>query len=402
MGSKIDPTSNIKSSHCETIDSLEWYASGGLASVIVNFWGFRIFNNITVKYVEQPEVGKRINVAYFGLAEWLNLEFKRLNVNKLMIDAYIQSSIAPASPIAILTSDGLPLHEPLKVRRFNRVELLQILDPTHITPADTWEINRPIDHNFVSLYRMTTSNTYIHADRLVPFRLSPLLPCEIPHSQTAKNWGRPAIKQNTIDACLQYEIAVKATNILIQKKNFLGVGIKGYLRGMSAQNSDAYAGRVESIVRSIQSTSNLQNVGVYDTEEMNISSIERNLSGINTAVDKIKEYLLGVIDDIPESYLLGTPNTGLSNSSNELERIDGVANSKLNGCLSFIYQIMSALLKSSDCPFNDADIAKLFIHREPLFDVSQTELANNRLTNARAEAIEISNRLRDDGQKIIN
>jgi hypothetical protein len=401
MGTRVDPTSNVSISSCSDVDIEDWYKIGGLSEIITNFWCERVFTEIEIKYEVDEESsgyisgtkkeGKRQKSKNYLLAEWLNSEFKRLGVIKTLIDAYKQCQIASAAPMVIITDNAIPLSQSINTERFNKIELIQIIDPTQIRPSDIWNIDRAINHRFVNYYEITVNNILINADRLIPFCLNPLLPCEIPIGEQEKHWGRPAIRPAVIEACLQYELAVKAAAVLIQKKNFIGVGIKDFLQGLSGSDHNQYMEKVTELVRTVQNTSNLMNVGVYDLEDMAVTTIERNVSGVNDCLDKIKDRLLSVLDNIPESYLLGTPNNSISNSANEIERIDATAQSKFNYCIPYINSIIKSLCLSSSCPVDNPNPDVLTLVRPKLYDISPNDKANNRLLHAQAHAIELAN-----------
>jgi hypothetical protein len=180
--------------------------------------------------------------------------------------------------------------------------------------------------------------------------------------------------------------------MLIAKKNFIKMGVKGFDAGMKAGESEDYARRLIKSMKLIEKAANILSVHLYDMEN-ELGTVERNLAGVKDMIEEIKYHLLAQCPLIPEIKLFGRQSVGgLSTATNEEEDVDGEANKRwIHRWLPLIRHIVKLLLMSGDCPVQGYDIKNVQIFRVPGYNASPIDNANARLVVANAIAAELAN-----------
>jgi hypothetical protein len=380
VGSTVDPTANYHfDADCGT-DIADWYAAGGIAKKICSFWAISIGTGIEVTVQVS---GKGRNSV--KLKEWLEKEYQRIDLLSILIEAEVQCSIAPSAPIVVVTDEPIgSLGTPYQ--SCGRVDLLQIQNPEFFYPtlSSTSMMSggvRAVDHRFVSSYSGNYLGGTAHSSRVLPMRSNTLAASEKWHNILERNWGRPLVGSSVVRAAIRYEAAVTIASILIEKKNMLVYGIKGFNEGMSGAGREQFAKQALAQVKALQQASNVLNVALVDLESSKLEAIDRNISGVSDLVEHTRKALLSAVDSIPADFLFGERSHGGLNSGNDdLKRIDNESMQRFNHrWLPLINKLNSILLNSASCPVKGIDPSSISIGRVSANSISPKEKAEVRL-----------------------
>jgi hypothetical protein len=391
VGSTIDPTAAyVLSKDCEQ-PYLEWYGNGGLAEKITSFWANCIGTGLVVNVAAQRESGRN-KKATATLQDWLQSEYDRLDVLGIFKEAEVQCNIDCAAPIIVLTDGNDPLNN--VPTRYSRVEMLQIQDPQYFRPQiRTLFGHKSVDHRLVEYYANSLGNqTTIHTSRVLPLAARKLLRSEKWGTVKEREWGRPLLGSSVLKAAIRYEAAIVISSILIEKKNMLVYGVRGFNDGMEGSGSDSYAMQAINQVKMLQQASNILNVALVDLDSSKLEAIDRNISGVSDLIDKSRQALLASLDNIPADYIFGEREKGgLNGGNDDLERNNNLANQKFKTrWLPHLNKLNLLLLNSSSCPIKNVDISTIEINRESSFVENPSDTADTRLKLLQGDQILIA------------
>ena len=391
VGSEVDPTTAyVLGKDCEQ-PYLEWYANGGIAHKIASFWAECMGTGLIVNVAAQRDSGRN-KKATATLQDWLQSEYDRLDVLSIFKEAEVQCNIDCAAPIVMLTDGNDPLNT--VPTRYSRVEMLQIQDPFYFRPSIRNLFgHKSVDHRLVEFYTNTLGNqTTIHGSRVLAMAARKLLKAEKWGSVKEREWGRPLLGTSVLKAVIRYEAAIVISSILIEKKNMLVYGVKGFNDGMESSSSDSYAMQALNQVKMLQRASNILNVALVDLDSSKLEAIDRNISGVSDLIDKSRQALLASLDNIPAEFLFGERNKGGLNGSNyDLERNNNLATQKFKTrWLPHLHKLNLLLLNSSSCPIKNVDISTIEINRESSYAENPSDTAQTRLTLLQGDQILIN------------
>jgi hypothetical protein len=230
----------------------------------------------------------------------------------------------------------------------------------------------------------------VHSQRVLPLQGQKLLSVEQPQNQLERYWGRPRIGTNVVLAAVAYDVVCKYAEILIEKKNFLSYGITGFNRGMSGANSESYAADCLKTLKLLQKTAGLLGVEIHDIDD-SLTTIDRNITGINLLMAEIRNKLLAECPGIPETYLFGRQTRGgLASDNREAEQVNSEANRLFNQrWLPLLRQLVMIIIKG-DCPVKMWDIRSIVISRKSGFNSDPLEAAQTNLIAMQTKQLELS------------
>jgi hypothetical protein len=375
--STVDPTANsVLTLDCPE-DMLTWYKNGGIASTIVDFWPGLMASGIEVEVETVRQRASRsdrvASKADEDLATWLMERYEQLELLPTLRAAETQCQIAAAAPI-LMSQDKMA------------IKRLTVLSPRWVRRLR----EDPSDQFNITGYEITYPWAMkINAESILPLYGRKHTALEWEAIYRDYSWGYPLVDTGTVKAANAYTLANHAASILIQKKNFLKMGIRGYLQKMEGVGNEKYAETVMETLRIMQRTTNLLNIQLMDLDDMSIESIERNVSGVADLLDRLRDMLLASCNNIPESRLFGRNRVGgISASNDDDERSDGEA-TRLFGdrWVPLIRQLNGFLLQERECPYRGAT-PKIEIIRKSSYQPKPLDAARTRLTNAQAATAE--------------
>lgn len=375
--STIDPLArNEIVADCD-VDRLTWYHNGGIASTIVDFWPELTGSGIDISIAEEQALKTEKEAQ--NLADYLMQRYKELGLLRHLIKADIRSQVLPFGLIGINTGGSWD---------------------KEISPGGNYIASlSSMDCRQYQLDKATNNYTFhgstvVNGSRLLNMLGRTRLDCMYTTgSSSAALTTLPFIDPQTVQAAIEYDQAVHAIGVLIQKKNFLAMGVNGFLSNMMKAGNEEYAARVVELVSNIQKTSSILNVEIFDKNDMELKVIERDLGQLDSAIDRMRDRLLANTNNIPETRLFGRARTGgLSGAQDDDDRVNSEAN-RLFGprWLPLINQLNLLLVNEPSCPSRKA-LSKLTINRvDSGKPTTKLELARIRLINAQAEKIELEN-----------
>jgi hypothetical protein len=398
MGSEIDPNYQTRVGSACDIDIYQWRRNGGVAKKILEFWpdkmasGFEI--NVGAGYRKNNGAGKQRALI---IKEWLESEFKRINLLSTLRTAELQCHVDKAAPMVVLTDGTEPLSQ--FPRRYKNVSRLVIQDPCFFEPVAGVGLGtmHAINHDLVSAYSSQMSDAFavngavVDAGRVLALQGEALLPSERHGSWLERRWGRRLIGDAVIDAALKLDLAIAATSILIQQKNFAVMKVKGLLQAITGMsNGDrAAVNDIIQTLKALESGKNLLNAHIIDMENQDISYVERNLSGVDAAVQKLKENLLMHVANIPESYLFGMNSRGgLQRGTTEDKQVDSRANELFEQrWIPILNKLLILMLNGRGCPVKGFDPSLISISRKSSYTPDPIEQAKLRSELVKSDAV---------------
>jgi hypothetical protein len=181
--------------------------------------------------------------------------------------------------------------------------------------------------------------------------------------------------------------------IVLQKKNFLAMAIKGFEDGMDGDNesTENYANNLTVRVNLLQRISNLLGVAMHDTEDR-IETIDRNMAGMSEGCQIIKEEILTNCN-VTESWLFGLKSTsgGLSTASEQEEKqVNSIANKTFeNRWLPHLEHIIKILLGCNSCPVKNYPVELILVSRKSGYSPNPKEEAETQKIITEADKIRV-------------
>jgi hypothetical protein len=389
LGSSVDPSANNRIvPSCEQ-DYFTWFANGGLAAKLINFWPSQIGTGININVgAAKPNRSSKSNAKI--LQEWLRSEFKRLKVLEIFIEAEIQCWVDRAAPIVINTDQSVASKEvaryalmyPIIPGTYDTITSLRILDPRYLYP-DNGASMYAVDHRCVQSYQQSMEGLRLHASRILPLQGRKLVRSEETHSILEKYWGRPLMSPKLVESTLRLDAAILNLGNILHKKNFLAMAIQGFSEGFDGDNDsgsiEAFADGLTVRMELLQKISNILNVVLHDAND-EINVVDRNMAGTSEAVEKMKEdVLLNCGPTIPASYLFGMIKSGgLSASNEEEQQVNATADRLFGRWEEFLNKIVEVLLGCRSCPVKNYPSSLVSVTRQPGYSPPMLEAATAR------------------------
>lgn len=382
MGSRVDPNqSNLLIPDCDR-DRLTWYKNGGLADKIVNFWGNQIGTGLEISIAaKQSERGKK---EASKLQEWLQSEYKRLDVLNTLKMAQLQCNIERAAPMLVYTDSISPRSQ----TGFDRVVALKICNPEFLLPHSHLPIvdeTEPVDHRFVTSYQQLKGSSrpgsLFSADRVLAMQGRKLLPCEgfsLQADWRDLQWGMPLISTQTIEAAMKYDLAISLAMVILHKKDMMVQKFSGLFKIAADPNASEQLAAFVEIAKKLQISNNVTNVALVDKDLTDIDILDRNLSGVDEIIDKVKDYLLAACPNIPQAHLFGRHERtgGLSATNDEKEDVNAHAQMLFNErWLPLLEKLNRVLVASSSCPVKNANLDSISVLRKSGYTPDPLEMA---------------------------
>lgn len=381
--STIDPLArNEIIADCD-VDRLTWYHNGGIASTIVDFWPELTGSGIDISVMDE-QTAKTEKEAQ-NLADYLMQRYKELGLLRHLIKADIRSQVLPFGLIGINAGGSWDKEILPAGGGSNYIASLSSMD------CQQYQLDKAT--NNYTFHGSTVVNGSRLLNMLGRARLDCVYLAGGGGNSSATSTTLPFIDSQTVQAAIEYDQAVHAIGVLIQKKNFLAMGVNGFLSNMMKAGNEEYAARVVELVSNIQKTSSILNVEIFDKNDMELKVIERDLGQLDNAIDRMRDRLLASTNNIPETRLFGRARTGgLSGAQDDDDRVNSEANRLFSSrWLPLINQLNLLLVNEPSCPSRKA-LSKLAISRiDSGKPTTKLELARIRLINAQAEKIELEN-----------
>jgi hypothetical protein len=324
-----------------------WYRDGGIASTIVDFWPGMMASGLEL---EISILGVRTSEKTIeDLKQWLLMRFEEIKLLSALRTAEVQCHLMSSAPI-VMSGNNV-----------GKLDKLTLFDPNLLQLQKNGK------------YKISNSTTEINAESIL-----------VLNAKTFGSHRWPLVDKNTRQAAIDYENACRAATILIERKNYLVMGIASYLDNMSKVGNEAYSAKLIAMVKTMQATATLMGVQLVDLDKMNISTIERNLSGVDALIDRLRDALLASTNNIPESRLFGRARTGgISAANDDAERTDSEADRLFQTRWQpLIRQVITILLMEKNVN------ALVRVGRVSTFVPRPIDVARARLINAQAMAAE--------------
>jgi hypothetical protein len=374
LGSEIDPNATARIARDCREDAEIWYANGGVASIICEFWADRLATAINID-IEPNGKTKAAADRALAVQKYLIEKIQDLEVLKILRQAEITAAVRGGSPLMV-SNDG-------QGRAIGRIKSIEIAKRNKV------KIEPNIDRSIVETINSTTvfsriisgNKVLLTANELIPFVAKAAIDSDdgFGHDESFP-WGLPWIGGATIQAAKQYETGLLASNVLLQLKSFQEIGIKGLFEKLSGADSQAKQAELRSMLAFLATVSSNLSIRLNDMDESETKIIERSLAGVSDVLTALRNNLLIHSPDIPEVYLFqyrekGGINQGAAKADEE--RVDSrAAELWQQRWYQPIRQIIRILLLSSECPNSDFHLKDIQISRKSGYSPRPIEAAS--------------------------
>jgi hypothetical protein len=375
LGSDSDPNTTARIIKSCQEDAGVWYKNGGVAATICEFWADQIATDIVIK-IEPKTDSDLSRVKAEKLTSWLDSKIKGLGVMRTLRDAELTAAVHGGSPLIVETDQAFPGNRLTKITGV-RLGLRGLIAPKEIANKPLVERITVFCHRPSTLYYATTDPQarVMNSNNIVPFLGRLPIGDSVQAQGLGVNyghdidpvWGGAWIGGAVVQAAKQYEMAVAASNVLLQMKSFQEIAIKDLFAKLTGADAKAQGEGIRRLLKFLTKVSSNLSIRVTDLNESETKMIERSLSGVADAIVSHRNNLLIQCPDIPEAYLCqyrerGGINQGAAESDEE--RVDAKAT------LLFkqrwhqpIREIVRILLLSTECPSGDYQVSDITIDR---------------------------------------
>jgi Protein of unknown function (DUF1073) len=362
LGSDIDPTANVElTKFCGNTDTRTWYENGGLGETVCGFWASKMAQPLVIE-VEPLGGSIAAQKRADDLARWLDGKLQELDVVGVLEEAERMAAIEGGTALLLLGEDGLNGRLDSTVNA-SHVRSIMVA-PRNLITVDQSLIGSShgfIDHDQIQNYIAGNSWGYssrgvnrIATTRVIPLVSQKILSCTSGDSYENRLWGVPWIGRAIVDAANKYFIAVTLAQILLHKKSFLDVQIRGLFDKLNSEASSENVKHLQNVLMVISRASNLLGIQMSDLDEMKTGVVERSLQGVSDVIDQAKDNLLAQLPDMPEIYIFGRHRVGgLTSGGAEADeqRVDSSADERWRKrWFKPIYKIVQSLIYTRECP----------------------------------------------------
>lgn len=331
---------------------------------------------------------------YDDLKEELEARMKELRVDEVVERAFQYERAYGGAAILIGADDTQDLSKPLDPRRVKSVDWLTVLEPVELFPSTYYDDPRSAKYGEPEMYQLASYGMgrtgvsdlrqappvhQIHESRLIVFGGIRVSRYQNQSNSTGGMWGE-SILSALYDVLRDFNVAWHSAGIIATDFAQSVISIED-LMTLVVNNPKALADRMAAIELGRSTARAI----IIDTKEK-YERQSTSLAGLPDLLDRLSTRLSACID-MPLTLLMGQSPKGLGNEGDSdvrfyYDRIRGVQMRKIGPILRFIASLIMGTL--------GAKIPKKWgIRFNELWQLSDQERAESRLTQARADAMMI-------------
>lgn len=335
---------------------------------------------------------------YDKLKEDLEDKLVDLDVDSIIERAFAMERALGGAAVLIGADDGLDLKNPLKLDRVNGIDWLTLLEPLEISPARYYEDPRNAKYGEPEYYQLNTyqmpgtglsptegraappNQMLIHESRLIIFRGIRVSRYQIAARDVHEYWG-DSILVRLAEILRDFNIAWHSAGIIVTDFSQAVYSIEGLMQMVSKSPQ-----KVADRMRAIEMARSTARAVIIDTKEK-FDRQSTSVSGLPDLLHQLSLRLAAAID-MPLSLLMGQAPKGLgADSEGDLrlyyDKIRSFQRRKVGPVLKLIASMLMKSMRERGAP------KKWSIRFNPLWQLTDAEIAEARLTQARSDSLYI-------------
>jgi len=294
----------------------------------------------------KPELANKIK-------DWLKNDKADLNIAKSMCSAQRHANVYGGAAIVMIIEDGLKQTDPIDYRRIKKLRKLRVLDRYKIRPVlenvltledvEYYDIIPSRQVTVTVLDEVQKSNYRIHASRVIPFHGH-----EYTDDMMIYNagWGGSLIEA-VWEYFKNYHGSIQNASSMLNDFSLFICQVTGLMDLVRSNEIES----VQNIFRAFRMMASSWNGVAVDKDKMDLKYLERNFSGVDSIIDKMKGAFVGASDVSHDIMFRESPDgwgsKGELEQQNNARQVAQFQKDKWNDPLERIYKI---LLSSKECP----------------------------------------------------
>lgn len=304
-------------------------------------------------------------------------------VNKLG-DGWRWARLYGGALVIMVVNDAAALDQPLQLERASRIESLQVIESTYVTPSTfrarlgTDAFRRPEFFEIQAPAGAGVAAGKIHHTRCIRFDGVKVAPSRL---LERNGWG-PSVLQRPYVELLRLGTAMGFAGEILHELTLLVLRMKGFSDAMKSTESRA---ELQQAFQTMRDTMNSLGLLVLDSED-DLAEHARSVQGVDALVGRFVDSLVRA-QDMPRTILLGEQPGGLNaNADSEVRGwFDHVAvqqRKKLTPAMTRLLTVLLALRRK-----RDPNVPKEWtVKYASLWQPSEKEKADTKLVNAQADS----------------
>jgi len=287
------------------------------------------------------------------IKDWLDNDKADLKVAKAMCSAQCHANVYGGAAIVMIVEDGLKQTDPIDYRRIKKLKRLRVLDRYKIRPVlenvltledvEYYDIipSRQVSNAVLEEIRQT--NYRVHASRILPFYGHEYTDDMMMYNA---GWGGSLIEA-VWEYFKNYHGSIQNASSMLNDFSLFICQVQGLMDLVRSNEIES----VQNIFRSFRMMASSWNGVAVDKEKMDLKYLERNFSGVDSVIDKMKGAFVGASDVSHDIMFRESPDgwgsKGDLEQQNNARQVAQFQKDKWNDRLKIIYKI---LLSSKECP----------------------------------------------------
>lgn len=337
---------------------------------------------------------------YSKLKEDLEEKLEELEVDNIVERAFAMERALGGAAILLGVDDGQDMMTPLKLDRVNGIEWLTLLEPMEILPARYYMDPKNAKFGEPEYYQLNTYQTpgvglapvegrlpppspaqlLIHESRLIVFRGIRVSRYQIRARDVDSFWG-DSILVRIAEILRDFNVAWQSAGIIVTDFSQAVYSIEN-LMGLVAKSPTKLRDRMQAI----ELARSTARAVIIDAKEK-FDRQTTNVAGLPDLLHQLSLRLAAAID-MPLSLLMGQAPKGLgADSEGDLrmyyDKIRSFQRRKVGPIIKLIAGMVMKSMRERGVP------KKWFVRFNPLWQLTDAEIAEARLTQARSDSMYI-------------
>lgn len=333
---------------------------------------------------------------YDKLKEEVEEKLEELDVDCIVERLFAMERALGGGAILLGVDDGKPLKEPLKIERVRGIEWLTLLEPMEIRPARYYEDPNSPKYGEPEYYELNVYQSpgtgllpvegraappkqqLIHETRLIVLNGIQISRYQVSFRDVDKFWG-DSVLVRIAEILRDFNVAWQSAGILVTDFSQAVYSIENLMQ-LVMKTPDKLRARIQALE---MSRSTARAVLIDAKEKFQREST--NISGLPDLLEKLSLRLAAAID-MPLSLLMGQAPKGLgADSEGDLrmyyDKIRSFQRRKVKPILKTIITMVMKSMRERGVP------KKWDINFNPLWQLTDAEIAEARLTQARTDSL---------------
>lgn len=294
----------------------------------------------------KPEIANKIK-------DWISNDKADLKIARAMCSAQRHANVYGGAAIVMIVEDGLKQTDPLDYRRIKKLRKLRVLDRYKIRPVlenvltledvEYYDIIPSRQVSNAVLEEIQKTNYRVHASRVLPFYGHEYTDDMMMYNA---GWGGSLIEA-VWEYFKNYHGSIQNTSSMLNDFSLFICQVQGLMDLVRSNEMES----VQNVFRAFRMMASSWNGVAVDKEKMDLKYLERNFSGVDAVIDKMKGAFVGASDVSHDIMFRESPDgwgsKGELEQQNNARQVAQFQKDKWDDHLKIIYKI---LLCSKESP----------------------------------------------------